>query len=100
MSESIREVAIPWYTVPELDAVSCPWGNCSIEVAVDNGKIWGSFGPVSCPCGDLPGWRAERVEEMGKPGVPVKVRGRHGSRVQRASRRHRLPAWLKAYQDD
>lgn len=67
----------------------CPWGWCVIYLD-PAGRIASGTGPMLCPCDHSPGWSANRVEQMGKPRVPVKARGRHGSRVQRSARRHRL----------
>lgn len=70
--------------------VPCAWGWCTNDVDPVDGTVLSGFGPVECPCENLPGWRASRVAGRAKPQVPVKVRGRHGSRVQRSSSRHML----------
>lgn len=82
-------------------SVPCPWGWCSNDVDPLDGTVIGGFGPVECPCENLPGWRSERMAGRAKPQVPAKGRGRHGSRVQRSTARHALPdydiddfAWL------
>lgn len=82
--------------------VRCAWGWCLVEVDPLDGTSESFFGPVDCPCEHLPGWRAARMEQRPKPQVPVKRRGRHGSRVQRSTHRHALPnydiddfAWLQ-----
>lgn len=71
--------------------VSCAWGNCTHMVDPLDGKIVSGIGPMLCPCDHLPGWSSPRVQGQAKPAVPVKVGGRHGSRVQRSRRRHALP---------
>lgn len=67
----------------------CPWGWCLLDLDAA-GRIVSGTGPVLCPCDHSPGWPANRIEQMGKPQARVKPRGRHGSRVQRSARRHRL----------
>ena len=73
--------------------MACAWGWCSNEFDPVDGVILGGFGPVACPCENLPGWRSERPAGRAKPQVPVKATGRHGSRVQRSMKRHALPDW-------
>lgn len=71
--------------------VRCPWGNCTIDLCGQCGAQAGGVGPMGCLCDLTKGWRAKRVDNMGKPSVPVKAKGRHGSRVQR-SRHRKAPA--------
>lgn len=71
--------------------IACPWGNCSNSYDPLTREIWAGMGPVGCPCESLPGWRSPHPEGRPRPAVPAKPRGRHGSRVQRSRRRHRLP---------
>jgi len=78
------------------DLHPCSYGNCTVEVSRLTGKILGSYGPVSCPCDLTPGWKAERLEQMGKPHVPAKAAGRHKGRIERSRRRHQLPEWVGA----
>lgn len=82
----------------ELDAaiqVACPWSACVHDVSATTGKILGGMGPVACPCDLLPGSRSRRVDGLPKPSVPVKNRGRHGSRRQRSvARRAEATAFL------
>lgn len=73
--------------------VRCAWGWCLVEVDPLDGTAESFFGPVECPCENLPGWNASRMEQRPKPQVPVKGTGRHGSRVQRSTQRHALPDW-------
>lgn len=82
-------------------SVPCAWGWCSNDVDPLDGTVISGMGPVECPCENLPGWRSERMAGRAKPQMPVKARGRHGSRVQRSTKRHVLPnydlddfAWL------
>lgn len=64
----------------------CNWGPCLVEQNPDGtDSIW--MGPVGCPCDNLPSWRKHHLEQMHKPSLPVKARGRHGSRVQRSKHR-------------
>lgn len=67
----------------------CAWGYCTVETSSTTGKVIGGMGPVECPCDHLPGWKSQYAAGQPKPAVPVKARGRHGSRVQRSRRRHR-----------
>lgn len=69
----------------------CPWGWCINEYDPVDRVILGGFGPMACPCENLPGWRCEQPAGRAKPQAPVKARGRHGSRVQRSTVRHALP---------
>lgn len=69
--------------------VPCAWGLCTQEVSRATGKILGGMGPVGCPCDLLPGWRSKYPAGTPKPAAPVKARGRHGSRRQRAITRRR-----------
>lgn len=72
------------------DRVMCAWGWCVQEVSSTTGKILGAVGPMACPCDLLPGWRSAYPAGLPKPPVPVKARGRHGSRRQRSVARRRL----------
>lgn len=74
-------------------AVDCAWGWCSNDVDPLDGVILGGMGPVMCPCEKVPGGNSRYVAGRAKPQTPVKVAGRHGSRVQRSNRRHTLPYW-------
>lgn len=80
----------PWIAVP------CAYGNCTIEVCLTDHLIMGAFGPVDCPCENTPGWKATRIEQMGKPHPPVKAKGRHKGRIERSRRRHDLRVWGRA----
>lgn len=82
-------------------ATPCPWGWCINEYDPVDRMLLAGYGPVGCPCENLPGWRTARPAGRAKPQVPTKARGRHGSRVQRSTARHALPnydlddfAWL------
>ncbi|KQO98392.1 hypothetical protein [Leifsonia sp. Leaf264] len=66
--------------------VTCAWGSCTVSLD-EQGKVTGGFGQPGCPCDNTPGWNSEWPAGMGKPSMPVKAVGRHGSRVQRARRR-------------
>lgn len=69
--------------------VRCAWVACVIDVSATTGKILGGFGVVCCPCNLLPGRRSPYPAGLPKPAAPVKSRGRHGSKVQRAAARRR-----------
>lgn len=73
----------------DVDMVLCPWGQCTFWVYKGTRKVDGGCGPVGCPCDLLPGWNSPTVDGFSKPRMPVKARGRHGSRVQRSKRRQR-----------
>lgn len=77
--------------------VVCPWGWCSNDVDPVDGVILGGMGSPMCPCENLSGWNSQYVAGRAKPQVPVKAAGRHGSRVQRSTRRHTLPDWGADY---
>lgn len=81
----------PWNRA--VKTVRCPYGNCDVDVCLIDGLIKGSFGPVGCPCDMTPGWRANRLEQMGKPHPPVKAKGRHKGRILRSRRRHDMSEW-------
>ena len=78
-------------------AVRCAWGWCGHDVDPVTNRIEGGCGPVVCPCDHLPGWRSPYVAGQAKPSAPAKPIGRHGSRVRRSRRRHRLPDHLSAF---
>lgn len=69
--------------------VPCHWGYCIHHVDPDTNTIHSGFGPMACPCDHSKGWRSPYVEGQARPHVPVKVKGRHGSRRQRAIHRQR-----------
>ena len=71
--------------------VLCAWGTCTHFLDPADGKIHSGWGDPFCGCDNLPGWRSTRAEGLPKPAAPAKVRGRHGSRVQRS--RHRRAGW-------
>lgn len=74
--------------------VRCGWGACVNEVDPLTGRILGGVGPAGCPCEWYPGGWSTRHEGRPQPRVLTKVRGRHGSRIQRSIRRHTPPAWM------
>lgn len=65
----------------------CGWGTCVADYDPVEKRILGGYGDPLCGCENLPGWRSRHPEGRPKPGVAVKARGRHGSRVQRSRRR-------------
>jgi hypothetical protein len=69
----------------------CNWGWCVEWIDPDTGLADSGFGPVGCPCDHVKGWQRTRPEGKPMPSLPMKVKGRHGSRVQRAQQRKRLP---------
>lgn len=73
---------------------TCSFGSCIVCVDPVTNLIGGGFGPVGCPCENLPGGNAKHPEGRPMPAVPVKATGRHGSRVTRSQKRHELPPWL------
>ena len=68
---------------------TCPYGLCSVGICHIDRRIWGSFGPIDCPCDHTPGWKSSLLEGMGKPRPAVLAKGRHRSRIERSIRRHR-----------
>lgn len=72
----------------ELYEVPCNYGNC-VTFAYFDGYSISSFGPVGCPCDNTPGWNRAYLESRGKPHMPMKAKGRHGSRIERGRRRHK-----------
>lgn len=76
---------------------TCAWGTCVAEFDPVERRITGGYGQAFCGCECLPGWRARHPEGRPKPSVPVKARGRHGSRVQRSRARRR--EWLSLMRD-
>lgn len=72
--------------------VPCHFGYCVHEVDPLTNRIGGGFGPMACPCDHSKGWRSPYVAGQARPHVPVKARGRHGSRRQRArARQQQMP---------
>lgn len=69
--------------------VPCHWGHCTHLVDPATNRIHSGFGPLACPCDHSEGWRSAYVEGQARPHAPVKGRGRHGSRRQRALNRQR-----------
>lgn len=72
--------------------VTCAWGTCNHIYDPVAKHLVGGWGDVFCGCENLPGWRARHPEGLPKPSVPIKAKGRHGSRIQRSRRRKQ--EWL------
>lgn len=68
--------------------VVCAWGTCIDEYDPVERRIVFGFGVAGCPCDNMAGWNARHPAGKPKPGVPVRAKGRHGSRAQRAWVRH------------
>ena len=72
--------------------IRCAWGTC-VELYDPVERVsTGGWGRSLCGCDNLPGWRSRHPEGKPKPAAAVKVRGRHGSRIQRSRARRR--EWL------
>jgi hypothetical protein len=81
--EAYREWTKGW------NHVVCPYGNCQIDICQYCSRITGGFGPILCPCDHTRGWKAKRVESMGKPHPPIKPTGRHKGKIERRRREMR-----------
>ena len=81
-----------------VEEVTCPFGNCVVEVEAGTGLVHAAYGPVGCACDYLPGWRSKHYEGLPKPGWDVKAVGRHGGRIARSKRlRREYAAYLDAW---
>lgn len=78
-------------------AVSCAWGTCTHIYDPVEKYLHGGWGDALCGCENLPGWRSRHPDGLPKPSVPVKAKGRHGSRVQRSRARRR--EWRQMVED-
>lgn len=75
--------------------VVCGWGRCA-NYYTPGKDMWG-WGAMGCPCDTAPGWRSKSPYGLPQPQMPVKIKGRHGSRVQRSHRRK--DKWEQYYLD-
>jgi hypothetical protein len=64
----------------------CPYGYCTIWTCNICGKIDSAMGPIGCPCDLTRGWKAKRIESMGKPHPAIKPTGRHKGKIERRRR--------------
>lgn len=68
----------------------CNWGWCTEWIDPETGKADSGFGPMLCPCDHVKGWNRVVPEGKPMPSFPMRVKGRHGSRVQRAQKRKEI----------